>query len=87
MSTARELVKDYRDEARIGYVIESSNDGSFRYLWVEGGVFEEGLWYPTLVGALRAAADDWDECGSAFPRCAAVLRGVATREERKGQKR
>lgn len=75
------IVRDYRDDRGLGYIIESGEQG-FRWSWDEEGVNDRGPWRTSLAAALRDAADDWDESGDGGNR-SRVLRSVATREERR----
>lgn len=82
-------VADYRksDGVGAGYFIESgtTETGDTRYRWgyTEAGDTDFGPWFSSLPTALRDAAEDWEDNGSSTPRHAAVLRGAATRAEKK----
>jgi hypothetical protein len=68
------------------YVVVEA-DGGFAWRWREPDGdedFAEGRSWPTVSGALRAAADDWDATGSGGD-LAARLRSAATQYERHGR--
>ena len=78
------MIRDYRDKFGTGYGIEQAPEG-FRWVWYEPGEPDEiGGWRATLSAALRNAAEDWDDCGTGGNR-ASVLRGAATKAERREQ--
>lgn len=84
MTRLQSYVKDYRDSFGIGYVFARVEDG-YRWGWIEPGYdVEWGSTSSSLSDSLRDAADDWDENGSgSLTRRGAVLRQIATREDRK----
>lgn len=75
-------LRDYRDEAGVGYVIESAANG-YRWLWIEPAFDNDsnGRWFVTLAEALRDAAADWEVAGSGGNQ-ASVLKAQATRADK-----
>lgn len=68
------------------YVIVQSMDEAYRWVWNEPSElpsYSSGG-YPTIHEALRAAAEDWDDCGSGG-NLSKNLRLAATQYEKVGQ--